>query len=549
MADTLTISDDGLAQLIEAVCAGAPVNPSSVETRGPTYICIRAGGRRQVSGWYEDEYLASALLRAVGDARENGKLDGADMLEVCLTHDFDLVSAVEGSKVFANRHRGLRGIEIRDGDRVYRVAPTEMLATNRSFERAIERIIEPHGVTLQAALETMDVRRFDARQCIVSLKAPVRVTTIHRGNKIVWPGDLSMEVFDGMISEMVDWMCRHVSAEGRMTYKYWPSRGEESRADNTIRQFMATLCLIRAGAHSRAPDVEDNAARNLECNLDSYFRAEDSIGMIVYGDSAKLGAAALAALCILEAGIQDREQERFDLLCRGVEALWSSDGAFRTFHKPASRNDNQNFYPGEALLFWATWFAETGDEDLLAKLMLSFEYYRDFHRRNPNPAFIPWHTQAYVRLYEHSGSAELRDFVFEMNDWLLDMQQWETAPYPDLRGRFYHPERPDYGPPHASATGAYLEGLVAAYRIARSVGEQERMEKYARAIWRGLRSICQLQFRDPVEMFYISRKSRVRGAIRTEVYDNEIRVDNIQHALMALLELRSFSDFPPNLDA
>ena len=42
----------------------------------------------------------------------------------------------------------------------------------------------------------------------------------------------------------------------------------------------------------------------------------------------------------------------------------------------------------------------------------------------------------------------------------------------------------------------------------------------------------QLQFKSPEEMFYVNRPERVLGGIRTEVYDNRIRVDNVQHALM-----------------
>ena len=47
----------------------------------------------------------------------------------------------------------------------------------------------------------------------------------------------------------------------------------------------------------------------------------------------------------------------------------------------------------------------------------------------------------------------------------------------------------------------------------------------------------QLEFRDDVDMFYISRRDKVRGGLRTTVYDNEIRVDNVQHGLMAALEI------------
>ncbi len=129
-----------------------------------------------------------------------------------------------------------------------------------------------------------------------------------------------------------------------------------------------------------------------------------------------------------------------------------------------------------------------------------------------------------------------------MIDWILDLEEWQSARVPDMKGRFYDPARPRYGPPHASSTGVYLEGLIDAYRLAKDVGDESRAKLYRRAILRGLRSLMQLQFVDDVDMFYISRVKAVRGGLRTTVYDNTIRVDNIQHGLMAILRILTTFD-------
>ena len=51
----------------------------------------------------------------------------------------------------------------------------------------------------------------------------------------------------------------------------------------------------------------------------------------------------------------------------------------------------------------------------------------------------------------------------------------------------------------------------------------------------------QLEFTDDIDMFYVAKKKKVQGGVRTTVYDNEIRVDNVQHGLMAILQiLRDF---------
>jgi hypothetical protein len=103
-------------------------------------------------------------------------------------------------------------------------------------------------------------------------------------------------------------------------------------------------------------------------------------------------------------------------------------------------------------------------------------------------------------------------------------------------GRFYAAGRP-FGPPHASSTGVYLEGLVDAFALARALGDQARADRYRRAICGGIRSAMQLQFADETDLYYVRDREACEGALRTTVYDNEIRVDNVQHMLMALLDI------------
>jgi hypothetical protein len=55
-------------------------------------------------------------------------------------------------------------------------------------------------------------------------------------------------------------------------------------------------------------------------------------------------------------------------------------------------------------LFWAQRIDATLDPALLARFHQSFRYYRGWHLENRNPAFIPWHTQAYFIVWEiHPG--------------------------------------------------------------------------------------------------------------------------------------------------
>jgi hypothetical protein len=148
---------------------------------------------------------------------------------------------------------------------------------------------------------------------------------------------------------------------------------------------------------------------------------------------------------------------------------------------------------------------------------------------------------AYARLWDRLADQRLVDAIFEMSDWLLGVQQWDEAPWEDCRGRFFAPDRP-FGPPHASSTAVYLEGLSEAFRIARVTGDSQRSRAYRIAILRGLRSLAQLTYKGVNDMNFHSKRDWLLGGVRSNEHNNNIRLDNVQHAIMAILGVISVFD-------
>lgn len=479
--------------------------------RGPVLVVLRKHGERVTGAWGEGstwwDNLREAILQA-GDVQ-------ADTAEVCLAH-----GRTPHLGKLGNVHLGVLGIELETPTGRARLAPTEMLARNLSFPRAIQSLVD----TRRVPPDQVSLFTFRAEQALVQLENPPTAKRMVRGNQLVTLASVDRASLEKLAQGLQSWLEASLQPDGRMVYKYWPSRGEESPADNPLRQFMATWVL-------QGPPA------NLAYNLRKFGRP----GEIEYRGEVKLGAMAIAALAILDS--PEREHHRAELagLVETIESLARKDGSFRTFLRPKKReNDNQNFYSGEAQLLRARLYLEKPAPDALERFMRSFRYYRGFFRKRPNPAFVPWHTRACALVYSRTRDPELLAFVYEMNDWLLgeaSMQEWDESVYPDLQGRFYNARRPDYGPPHASSTGAFMEGLCEAYALAQTQGDGARAERYRTALLRGARDLMQLQFADDLDMFYVSRKDRVRGGLRTEVYNNELRVDNAQHALSAVRRL------------
>ena len=483
-------------------------------------------------GWVDYPALPELPARIAGDP------DG--MVEVCVTEQSRPVAPDEVSRVFCNRVRGLIGLEIAYRDETVRLPPTRMLAGNLRFGRALERFRKERGLSASEFEANGRLSAFAARQFLLGGDGWAGATELYRGSPLVAPTPSEDEDRVADLAWGIGrWMLDNLSPEGGLPYKYWPSRGEAAPSDNAIRRFLATLSLARLAKLHCSAELAEAARRNLRFNLRRYFQnIGGGRGAIVERTGAKLGAAALAALCILESPARHEFAAELTLLTAGVNSLADEELGFRTFFFPPERDgQNWNFYSGEALLFQVE-AARRGIEGAPApeRCAATFERCSERHRQARNPAFVPWHAQAGASLFALTGRREAADFVFEICDWLLPMQQWDGLD-PDLRGRFHDPRRPEFGPPHAASTGAYLEGLADALILARSLGDEQRAAAYERVIERGLRSLRQLQFRGPYDTFYISKKKRVLGALRTEAYDNAVRVDSAAHALGAAEKL------------
>jgi hypothetical protein len=85
--------------------------------------------------------------------------------------------------------------------------------------------------------------------------------------------------------------------------------------------------------------------------------------------------------------------------------------------------------------------------------------------------------------------------------------------------------------------------LAAAYQVARDLGDTVRQARYRDALRYGLRSAMQAAFHSSADLYYVTHRFRVRGGLRWTVFNNGLRIDNVQHtlnAVKAILEIPAF---------
>lgn len=388
---------------------------------------------------------------------------------------------------------------------------------------------------------------FEATQIFVTLE-PLAATQMFRGNLLVDLAMVDQTSTEQLGARAAEWLIRNIDEHGRLINGYSPSQYRERFSANAIRQWDATMALLRWAERREDPALFALVARNIEQNLTATFRIDREFGLVGFDSEkekqGKLGAIAIAARVLHRHPERARWAKQADALGKTIDYLAHGDGRFDMFYRGDDDDRSLwNFYPGEALLFWAERYAELPNPELLNKYRRSFEFYRAWYRdpSNGKAAFVPWHLHANTIMLDALNGTEpkledeLRSFCFELADALVTIQQWDGDPiHPDEWGRYYSPDQPT-GPPHASSTGIYTWSLVDALRLARAAGDSVRAERYRLAILRGLRSLMQLQFVDEVDMFYVPQAERVyvEGGLRTNVYDNDIRVDNVGYALLA----------------
>ena len=334
------------------------------------------------------------------------------------------------------------------------------------------------------------------------------------------------------------WLFQNIRTKGLFVYALDPETGEYSTSNNEIRQLMASRVLAQESVHN--PTLLDVHRLNLDFIFDFWYRADGDIGYVLYDGKSKLGGNAMLLRVLVASPLFDEYVKEAEALARGMLALQDNEtGAFRAWYvEPPYAYDEDyllTFYSGEALLALLEYHERTGDERWLASAERSADFYIDRYvthlTEHYYPAYVPWHTLAYSKLYERSGDARYADAIFTMNDKLLELQDREG-----FVGRFYNPSTPQYGSPHGSSDAVYTEGLAYAYEVAKLVGDRAHERRYREAIERAVANLEWLQYQEAVPAFPLEPERYV-GALRTRADSFTVRVDTTQHAVDAFTKL------------
>ncbi|MGH9829202.1 MAG: hypothetical protein ACREDR_38785, partial [Blastocatellia bacterium] len=327
-----------------------------------------------------------------------------------------------------------------------------------------------------------------------------------------------------------DYLVRNQSDDGRMVSWYEPFQNRLYREESPPRSAHVAWTLARARSDLKEERLREARDRAVDCQLRHIDTAEDGTWIGPADDGATVSEAAftLLALCALPVG-----DPRVNHAPALAETLWASidiHGRISTHRSngvvisAAELDAFQDYFPAQVLLALAK-SAQAGFSDVQEeRLLRAFRYYRHRFRYKRNFGQVSWLMQAMTEWYFVSAESEYADLTFEICDWVLQYQQEKT-------GGFINDHQPDSP---GFTTALYLEGVAAAARLAQSLADTQRYERYLDSFTRGIRFIerITIQERDaPV----LPNARYALGGLRQSIYLSQVRTDFVQHGLSAIL--------------
>lgn len=422
---------------------------------------------------------------------------------------------------------GIHAIEIENGDKKAYFKESVPITNNYSLKRTLERLCEKAGLDENSYTDP-ETKIFIYDTITFKGDRENRIVDLYRYNILINSDEIDSKLLFERIALAKTWFLNNVNNRTeRLQYMYYPSSDKYSSSNNYVRQLATLWSITKLKDFFQDSSFDNLIKETLNYYLDYSVCIED-YSFIMISNEAKLAYNAFLILSLLHVPDYPDNKKWLTLLAKGIISLQNIDGSFNTYFV-SDRNTGIDYYPGEAMLALIKLYNKTGERTYLDSVYKAFYYYRRYWRNNKNTAFIPWHSQIYFLLYKEIKDPQIKDFVFEMNDWLINNYQIYSDAYVDEIGGF-----PKGNP--RNSTSSYLEGITDAYLLARDIEDNLYINKYQNAIRLGVRFILLTQYTED-NAFYIENQKRALGGFRHSLISNTQRIDYTQHAIMALMKI------------
>ena len=430
---------------------------------------------------------------------------------------------------------GVHGMVIQGPGVNTRFCPTELFTSDLTVADALKTLAE-RTLSDPSKVAKMKLMRFRSTHWYEP-RGGAAIVSLHRGLTIVEQEDVTPRGLDDAIARLAEYLAYRQKPSGLFAYSYLPAEDRYHPGDNMVRQAGAVAAAAmhaKWSGKSASQGAADLAIRYHLKGKTDIPGVQDASFIATADGQNKLGVTALLAIALAEHPHPEKYADVRSRLINGMRWLQRPSGMFVTSFPPAPRLDAQNYFPGEALLAMAMHYRHHPSADILEAFDTAMGFYRQYFRDTRTPAFVPWQVQAYALMASFAKRQDYVQYVFELTDWLAEKQLTPSnCDWPEMWGGIAAYQTGRAG----VATAAYLEGFADALALARETGDQGRAQRYEQVVRGAARFVMQLQVK-PEEAYFVRSPQDAVGGVRTTPALNLLRIDHVQHALVALIKAR-----------
>jgi hypothetical protein len=369
---------------------------------------------------------------------------------------------------------------------------------------------------------------------------------------------VSRDELQARVRAASDWFLAVQNPDGSFRYGWEPALDQDLLEESLIRQAGAAVAVSRCAALMNDDRLESAATRAIEYLLLQTKRTEGKFptrrSIAPYQLVHPVGFSGLLLLAIMEHPSPTNSMRTAgEELANYLRMRQRPDGSIRLGSSDDPTEDDEDdrehpgmpYYPGEALLALAKYESKNHIPSSDQAVRKSRDFYWRVWRRSKEPAFVPWQTAAHAELVSRTKDRASAEFVFEMNDWLIQLQYRENARAGWAGGFAAYVEGEMVAVEPGISSASYAESLADALCVARAMKDSVRERKYTEALFGVLRFINQLQYEPGgVSHFVPEYRSKLVGGFRAGLRQGTVRIDFTQHATLAMCNILAAESVP-----
>ncbi len=520
-------------------------SPQFKNLTNPVFVTLRSQGKQLSRASISSSNLQQSVYLATQKAARNINQE-ASLVNI----EISLIGKEASDNHLTNFKAGIHGIKVKDNTREITLLAKETIEKNLSDAKILRpSLCQTLGRNeFCYHSERPDEPRFTIFENLefgTTYLTGSKVLTFHRASQSHCSEPFDKEAFDEMVTQGENWLAHNISSTGQLNYSYYPATDQYSTEQMAVRQLLTAAALARAADYNPQHQLYQTAhKRNLSFLIYNWYCQDETLehGYACYQGVSDLGSNAAFLRTLVYSPHFENHQERAQAIAQAITSLQNPDGSFQAFYKrPPSGDYDEDvmltYYSGEAINALTEYYKKTNQEKYLRVAKKAQDFYLEKYvnqiDQNFSYPYVPWHSQSLFRLYRITQDNRYLEAILTLNDRLIKIQNIDSGPYFDLQGRFSSSEDPRLA--HASADGVYTEGLIYAYQAAVILEDQTRQTEYKKRILLSLQNLRRLQYQEG-DLYYLAPEnlSKAQGALKKNIADTRLRLDNVQHLLDAL---------------